>query len=82
MIPGYLLLLAMAGMTVGLLGAFRAPRVWLFATLAGAVSAFAAAVWILATGAMWDWQPEFILGGERIHLRLDGVSALFSGLGT
>jgi len=77
MMPGYLLLLAMAGMTAGLLGAFRAPRVWRFATLAGAVAAFAAAVWILATGATWDWQPEFILGGELVHLRLDGVSAFF-----
>lgn len=77
MMPGYLLLVAMAGMMVGLLGAFRAPRVWLFATLAGAVAVFAAAVWILATGATWDWQPEFILGGELIHLRLDGVSAFF-----
>ncbi len=77
MIPGCLLLLAMAGMTAGLLGAFRAPRVWLFATLAGAIAAFTAAVWILATGVAWDWQPEFVLGGELVHLRLDGVSAFF-----
>lgn len=80
MTPGYLLLIAMAGMTVGLLGAFRSPRVWLFTTLAGAIAAFATAVWILTTGATWDWQPQFSLGGELVHLRLDGVSAFFLAL--
>src|ERR1019366_9425500 len=80
MTPGSLLLIALAGMVAGLLGAYRAPRLWLLATLAGTIAAFAAAVWILATGATWDWQADFILGGERIHLRLDGVSALFLAL--
>jgi hydrogenase-4 component B len=80
MTPGCLLLIAIAGMMTGLLGAFRAPRAWLFATLAGAIAAFAAAVWILTTGATWDWQPEFSLGGELVHLRLDGVSAFFLAL--
>ena len=77
MTPGALLLVALAGMASGLLAAFRAPRLWLLATLAGKVAALIAAVWILATGATWDWQPDFMLGGERLHWRLDGVSAFF-----
>ncbi len=80
MTPGALLLIALAGMVAGLLAVYRAPRLWLLATLVGTIAAFAAAVWILATGATWDWQADFILGGERLHLRLDGVSALFLAL--
>jgi len=80
MTPGWLLFVSIAGPIAGLAGAFRAPRLWLYATLAGAVAAFAAAVWILTTGATWDWQPEFSLGGERLHLRLDGLSAFFLAL--
>jgi len=80
MTPGWLLFVSIAGLTAGLAGAFRAPRLWLFATLAGAGAAFAAAVWILTTGAAWDWQPVFSLGGEPVHLRLDGLSAFFLAL--
>jgi hydrogenase-4 component B len=80
MTPGSLLLIALAGMVAGLLGAYRAPRLWLLATLAGTIAAFAAAVWILATGATWNWRPDFILGGEQIHLQLDGISAFFLAL--
>jgi hydrogenase-4 component B len=80
MTPGALLLIALAGMVAGLLGAYRAPRLWLVATLAGTVAAFAAAVWVLTTGATWDWLTDFILGGERLHLRLDGISAFFLAL--
>ena len=25
----------------------------------------------------WEWTSAFVLGGERVHLRLDGLSALF-----
>ena len=80
MTPGSLLLIALAGMLAGLLAAARSPRGWLAATLGGAVAALVAAVWILATGATWNWQPEFPLAGEPIHLRLDGISALFLAL--
>ena len=27
--------------------------------------------------ADWEWRSGFLLGGEPLHLRLDGVSALF-----
>ena len=77
MTPGGLLGIAGIGLTAGILGAFKAPRLWLAATLTGAAAAFAAAVWALATGPVWDWQPGFVIGGEALHLRLDGLSAFF-----
>ena len=77
MIPGWLLLMAGVGLVAGMLSAFKAPRVWLAATLGGAVAAFSAAMWMLASGVTWDWQPGFIIGGEALHLQLDGISAFF-----
>ena len=80
MTPGSLLLIAWAMMLAGLLTAHRSPRGWLAATCAGTVAALVAAVWILATGFTWNWQPDFLLAGEPIHLQLDGISALFLAL--
>ena len=79
MTPGDLLLISLAGMVGGLL-AHRSPRRWLAATLVGAGAALGAAVWTLAGGGVWDWQPDFRLGGELVHLHLDGLSALFLAL--
>ena len=76
MTPGWLLLIAGVGLAAGI-SAFKSPRGWLAATLVGAVAAFAAAVWMLASGVTWDWQPGFVIGGEELHLRLDGLSAFF-----
>jgi hydrogenase-4 component B len=59
---------------------FHAPRCWLWTLLAGALSALGAAAWILITGGAWEWRSAFLIGGESIHLRLDGVSALFLAL--
>jgi hydrogenase-4 component B len=78
--PGWLLLLAAAGLLAGILCGYKAPRFWLIATIGGCAAALGAAVWVLAGGAIWDWQPEFLLGGEPLHLRLDGVSAFFLAL--
>ncbi len=80
MTPGLWLLVAALGMTVGLGSARRAPRVWLAATLTSATAALAAAVWVLAGGATWDWRTEFVIGGEKLHLRLDAISAFFLAL--
>ncbi len=77
MTPGTLLLLSLAGMMAGGALAWRSPRGWLAATLTGAGAALAAAVWVLATGRTWTWQPDFALAGEPIHLQLDALSAFF-----
>ena len=77
MTPGWLLLFAGVGLLAGILSAFKAPRIWLATTLLGAGAAFGAAVWILATGVVWNWQSNFLIGGEPLHLRLDGLSAFF-----
>lgn len=53
------------------------PRLWLAFTLAAAVAAFGAAMTVFPTAAGWEWQSGMTLGGERVHLRLDGLSALF-----
>ena len=77
MTPGWWLLIAGAGLVAGILGAFNSPRLWLAATLTGAGAAFAAAVEMLAGGMTWDWRPAFVIGGEALHLQLDGLSAFF-----
>jgi hydrogenase-4 component B len=58
----------------------RLPRVWLALTVAGTAALLAAAVVVLAGGADWEWRSGFAVGGEALHLRLDGISALFLGL--
>src|ERR1035441_4479211 len=65
---------------LSLMGAFRAPRCWLAALLASTLTALTAAAWVLATGNAWEWRSAFLIGGEGVHLRLDGISALFLAL--
>jgi hydrogenase-4 component B len=77
MTPGWLLLIAGFGLGLGILSAGKLPRVWLVFTLVGAVAALAAAASMLATGVTWNWQPDFVIGGEKLHLQLDGLSAFF-----
>ena len=62
------------------MGSFRAPRCWLSALLASTLAALASATWVLATGDAWEWRSGYLIGGEGVHLRLDGVSALFLAL--
>jgi hydrogenase-4 component B len=78
--PGTLLLFALIATVAGLASAWRNPRLWLWATLTAASAALAAAVWLLAGGAVWDWYSDFSVGGELLHLRLDAVSAFFLAL--
>ena len=75
-----LLAVAACALALSLLGAFRAPRWWLATTLLGTLAALAAAAWVLATGDAWEWRSAFLIGGESVHLRLDGVSAMFLAL--
>ncbi len=77
MTSGLLLLIAVACLLGGIACAFRAPKAWLVITVAGHLAALAAALWVLATGVTWEWHPNFLIGGERIHWRLDCLSAFF-----
>ena len=74
---GLLLLLASSLLVAGVCAGVRWPRIWLTLTVGGVVAGLGAALWVLAGGANWDWQSDFLVGGERLHLRLDGLSALF-----
>ena len=58
----------------------RLPRTWLALTLAGAAAFLGAALGTLGGGVEWDWRSDFALGGERLHLRLDAISAWFLAL--
>lgn len=77
MTPGMVLAAAACAVVVSLACAFRAARLWLAFLLVSAVGAFAAGAWVLAAGGAWEWWSGFPVGGEALHLRLDGVSALF-----
>lgn len=77
---GLLLLLAALALGSAVVVGARLPRSWLALTLAGAGAALGAAVWILLGTSIWEWRSAFQLGGEAVHLRLDGVSALFLAL--
>ena len=77
---GPLLFGAALGQFAGILVSRRLPRLWLVATLFGAVTALAAAIAVLAGGDPWEWHSSFSVGGEPLHLRLDGIGALFLAL--
>ena len=74
---GLLLLGAASVLTAALSASRRAPRLWLWLTLSGTGLALAAAVVVLATGATGEWRSSFPIGGDRLHLRLDGLGAFF-----
>ena len=77
MTPGLLLLIAFMSLATSIAAGFRLPRTWLALTLTGAVAGLGVALRTLLGGGDWEWQSGFLLGGEPLHLRLDGVSALF-----
>ncbi|MEI6654992.1 MAG: proton-conducting transporter membrane subunit [Verrucomicrobiota bacterium] len=74
---GQLLLPAVVLLGMAVAVGARWPRLWLGLTLGGTVAALGAALTVFLTGADWDWQSQFLLGGEVVHLRLDGLSAVF-----
>jgi hydrogenase-4 component B len=77
--PGKLLLLAALCLVSGGVLGRRRPLLWLALTLAAAAAAAAGALPLLIGDCPvdWEWHSAFALGGEPIHLRLDGLSALF-----
>jgi len=77
---GPLLLLAFVALVTAILVGVRSSRWWLGLTVTGAVAGLGAALTVLLGAADWEWRSELSLGGELIHLRLDGVSALFLAL--
>jgi hydrogenase-4 component B len=80
MTAGHLLLFAALAMLVSALTGRFARRIWLASTIAGAVAALAAAVWVLAGGAEFEWRSGFPVGGEPLHVRFDAISAFFIAL--
>ncbi len=77
--PGWFLLFAFSALTLGILVGTRWSRVWLALTVSSAVAGLSAALLVLL-GGDWNWRSEFPLGGETLHLCLDGVSAVFLAL--
>ena len=77
MSPGPLLLLAAAATLSAIVAGPRSARAWLALMLTGTVAGLAAALVVLGGSVDWEWRSDFALGGEDVHLRLDGVSALF-----
>lgn len=77
MSTGLALLVAAAAMLTGIVAGWTAPRIWLAATLTGLGAALAAGLAVLGGGTEWLWRSGFWVGGERVYLRLDAISALF-----
>jgi len=80
MSPGWLLLAAAASLGLGAIAGPRYSKLWLGLTAAAAASGLCVAVLVLTGQPEWEWRSEFAVGGEPLHLRLDGVSALFLAL--
>ena len=80
MSTGLALTVAAVAVLAGLVAGRWASRVWVAATLLGLGAALAAALAVLGGGGEWVWRSGFPVGGERIFLRLDAVSAMFLAL--
>jgi hydrogenase-4 component B len=78
MTPGLLLLIAAVSVVASIVVGPKYPRIWLALTLFGAVVACGASLVVLTGGtAGLDWHSDFLVGGEALHLRFDGLSAWF-----
>ena len=77
---GVVLAAGIGGNVLGLLFSFHAPRCWLAFALLSASMSLLAALGIFFTGLEWEWKSLFSIGGESLHLRLDGISAMFLAL--
>ncbi len=74
---GLLLMAASAAMLTGIIAGWTMPRLWLAAILIGLAAALVPALAVLGGAAEWLWRSGFAVGGERLLLRLDAISALF-----
>lgn len=75
--PAVLLSIAAAGLLLGILVGRTAPRLWLLSTLAGVAAVLVAAITVLLSGINWEWRSQILVGGEPLHLCLDGLGAFF-----
>ena len=80
MTPGSFLLLAAGFLAAGIAAGPRWPRLWSGLTMAGTAAGLGAALLVLLGAPEWEWRSGFLVGGEALHLRLDGLSALFLAL--
>jgi hydrogenase-4 component B len=72
-----LLLAALTSLLLSVVLGRFAPKLWLGVFLLGTTLTAAGAVWTLTGGEGWDWRSGFAFGGERLHFRLDAISAVF-----
>jgi hydrogenase-4 component B len=77
MFSGPLLFAATLALFASMFAGLKAPRLWLGLTISAAVLSFVAALGVLACGGSWELRTIMKLGGEALHLRLDGLSAFF-----
>jgi hydrogenase-4 component B len=77
MMAAPLLLLAFVALAMAVVGGAKWSRAWLALTVIGTVAALGAALSVLLGHGDWEWRSGFLVGGEPLHLRLDGLSALF-----
>jgi len=80
MTTGVMIGIAAIAILVAVLTGRSSPRLWLASVLVAATAAMAAAIGILIHGGEWEWRSAAVIAGDRMHLRLDGVSALFLAL--
>lgn len=72
-----MLLVALVACVAAIVPGPRWPRIWLACMVVGTGSILAAAVAVFAGAPDWEWWSAVRVGGERLHLRLDGLSAWF-----
>ncbi len=80
MTSGTLLLIAAVCLATGIVVGWRVPAWWLGLVVIAAVAGLVAAGTVLLGAAPAEWQSPWLIGGQPIHLRLDGVSAFFLAL--
>jgi hydrogenase-4 component B len=80
MSPGPLLLSGAVAWGCGILLGPRRQRTWLCLCVLGASLGLSAALLVLFSTEDWQWRSSIALAGEPLHLRLDGLSALFTAL--
>jgi hydrogenase-4 component B len=77
MTVGTLFLFAFAALMTSIAIGAWLSRTWLALTIAATGAGLGAALRVLLGATDWEWRSGISPGGEPLHLRLDGLSALF-----